>query len=193
MSVNLRKIAERVLPESVKGKAGPALGRSMDRLRVPPPGLKAGRGPGSAGPGSPAVLVLLLGAPDAATVTDTVAALLRDAGPAGVRPVLVLDTPHFAPARRAGLAVDHLLAAGEWAQRHPDQPYAGYLAERLAQLEADYATPHLVRLPAGGVAVLPDGALAAALVPPRPGAGRLVWQRLAGRFEAAIDRPTSGA
>lgn len=193
MSVNLRKVAERVLPESVKGKAGPALGRSMDRLRVPPPGLKAGRGPGAAGPASPAVVVLLLGAPDAATVTDTVAALLRDAGPAGVRPVLVVDTPHFAPARRAGMAVDHVLPAQEWSRRHPGDPYAGYLGERLAQLESDYATSHLVRLPAGGAAALPDGALAAALVPPRPGRGRRVWQRLAGRFEAAIDRPASGA
>jgi hypothetical protein len=193
VSVNLRKVAERVLPGSVKGKAGPALGRSMDRLRVPPPGLKAGRGPEAAGSASPGVVVLLLGAPDAATVTDTVAALLRDAGPAGVRPVLVLDTPHFAPARRAGLAVDHLLPAAEWAERHPGQPYAGYLTERLAQLEADYATSHLVRLPAGGTGALPDGALADALVPPRPGSGRRVWQRLAGRLEAAIDRPTSGA
>jgi hypothetical protein len=139
------------------------------------------------------VVVLLLGASDAAAVAATVSALVRNAGPAGVRPVLVLDTPHFAPARRAGLAVDHLLAAGEWAQRHPDLPYSGYLAERLAQLTADYATSHLVRLPAGGAEALPAGVLAAVLVPPRPGAGRRGWQWLAGRVEAAIDRPTSGA
>jgi hypothetical protein len=193
VSVNLRAVAERVLPESVKGKAGPALGRSMDRLRVPPPGLKAGHGPGAAGAGSPAVVVLLLGAPDAATVADTVTALLREAGPARVCPVLVLDGPHFAPARRAGLAVDHLLPVDAWAGRHPGRPYADYLAERLAQLRSDYATTHLVRLPAEGVAGLPDGALAAALVPPVQGRARRVWQRLAGRFEAAIDRPTSGA
>jgi hypothetical protein len=190
--VNLRTVAERVLPEPVKGRVGPALGRGMDRLRVPPPGLKAGRGPDPAGPGSPAVVVLLLGA-DAATVTDTVAALLRDAGPAGVRPVLVLDGPHFAPARRAGLAVDHLLSAAQWEQRHPGRPYADYLAERLAQLRSDYATGQLVTLPAGGAAALADGALAQALVPPAPGRPRRAWQRLAGRFEAAIDRPTSGA
>jgi hypothetical protein len=193
VSVNLRQVAERVLPESVKGKVGPALGRSMDRLRVPPPGLKAGRAPGAAGTGSPAAVVLLLGGVDAATVAGTVAALLRVAGAAGVRPVLVLDGPHFAPARRAGLAVDHLLSAGDWQQRHPGQPYAGYLAERLAQLRVDYATSHLVTLPPGGADALGDSALAAALTPPEPGRGRRVWQRLAGRLEAAIDRPTSGA
>jgi hypothetical protein len=191
--VNLRAVAERVLPDAVKGKAGPALGRSMDRLRVPPPGLKAGHGPGAAGPAGPVVVVLLLQAPDAQAVADTAAALLRAAGPAGVRPVLVLDSPHFAPARRAGLAVEHLTPSQEWARRHPDRPYSGYLAERLAQLRADYATSHLVRLPDEGAAGLPDGALTAALLPPHPGRGRRVWQRLAGRFEAAIDRPTSGA
>jgi hypothetical protein len=191
--VNLRAIAERVLPEQVKGRAGPALGRSLDRLRVPPPGLKAGQGSGAAGPGSPAVVVLLLGVADARAVADTVAALLRDAGPAGVRPVLVLDSTHFAPARRAGLAVDHLLPASDWVQRHARLPYPDYLAERLTQLRADYATSHLVRLPVEGAAALPDGALAAALVPPDPGRRRRAWQRLAGRLEAAIDRPSSGA
>jgi hypothetical protein len=192
VSVNLRALAQRMLPEPVKGLAGPALGRSMDRLRVPPPGLKAGRGRLPAGAGSPAVVVLLLGA-EVEAVTGTVEALLREAGPARVRPVLVLDGSQFAPARRAGLAVDHLLPAEQWAQRHPGQPYAGYLAERLAQLRADYATTHLVTVPPGGAAAMPDGALAAALVPPAPGRSRRTWQRLAGRFEAALDRPTLGA
>jgi hypothetical protein len=193
VSVNLRTVAERMLPEPVKGKAGPALGRSMDRLRVPPPGLKAGRAPETAGTGSPAAVVLLLGGADAASVAGTVAALLRVAGTAGVRPVLVLDGPHFAPARRAGLAVDHLMPADDWQRRHPGRPYTGYLAERLAQLRADYATSHLVTLPAGGAGEMGDGALAAALTPPEPGRGRRVWHRLAGRVEAAIDRPTRGA
>lgn len=190
---SLRKVAERVLPEAAKGKAGPVLGRSLDRLRVPPPGLKAGRAPGAAGAGSPAAIVLLLGGADTEIVTETVAALLRVAGPAGVRPVLVMDGPHFAPARRAGLAVDHLLSTDDWQQRHSGKPYAGYLAERLAQLRADYATSHLVRLPVGGAGALGDGALAAALVPPTPGRGRRLWQRAAGRVEAAIDCPTNGA
>ena len=191
MSASLRKVAER-LPEPVKGKAGPALGRSMDRLRVPPPGLKAGHGSQPAGPGAPAVVVLLLGA-DPAVVTSTVEALLRTAGPAGVRAVLVLDGPHFAPARRAGLAVDHLLSAADWARRHPGEPYSGYLTERLAQMRSDYATTHLVTLPAGGAASMSDDALAAALVPPTASRSRLAWQRLAGRFEAVVDRSSSGA
>lgn len=191
MSPNLRRVAERVLPEPVRGKAGPALGRTMDRLAVPPPGLKAGRG-NRAVPGGPTVVVLLLGEACAATVADTVTALARDAATAGVRPVLVLDGPHFAPARRAGLAVDHVLSAREWSQRHPDRPYPGYLAERMGQLRRDYATDHVVTLPVQGAAGLPEGRLGEILVPPRPGRFRDGWQRLAARFEAAVDRPTSG-
>jgi len=213
MSPKLRAVAERVLPEPVRGKAGPALGRTMDRLGVPPPGLRAGRQlPASGTNGWPAVIVLLLGAQGqpaatatatavtvtvtvvtATVVTATAEALLPVAAAAGVRPVLVLDTPHLAAVRRAGLAVEHVLPPDEWDRRHPGTPYTGYLGERLDQLRKDYATPHLVTLPSGGAEALPDGELAALLVPPHRSPLRRWWQRLAGRFEEAIDRPTSGA
>lgn len=199
MSLKLRAVAERVLPEPVRGKAGPALGRTMDRLGVPPPGLRAGRQPPTSGTGGwPAVVVLLLGAPGqpavaATVVTATAEALLPVAAAAGVRPVLVLDTPHLAAVRRAGLAVEHVLPPDEWDRRHPGTPYTGYLGERLVQLRQDYATGHLVTLPSAGAGALPDGELAALLVPPHRSPLRRWWQRLAGRFEGAIDRPTSGA
>jgi hypothetical protein len=192
MSPNLRTIVERVLPEPARGWAGPALGRTLDRLGVPPPGLKAGHG-NPAGPASPAVVVLLLGEVTVETVAETVAALVQAAAMVGVRPVLVLDGPHFGPARRAGLAVDHLVSPQEWARRYPDRPHSGYLAERIGQLQRDYATRHLVTLPSQGVAGLPDGALAAALVPSSRGRLRQGWQWLAGWLEASIDRPTTGA
>jgi hypothetical protein len=199
MSPKLRAVAERVLPEPVRGRAGPALGRTMDRLGVPPPGLRAGRQqPASGTSGWPAVVVLLLGAqgqPAVAvtTVAATAEALLPAAAAARVRPVLVLDTSHFAAVRRAGLAVEHVLPLDEWDRRHPGTPYTGYLGERLEQLRQDYATGHLVTLPSGGAGALPDGELAALLVPPYRNPLRRWWQRLAGRLEGAIDRPSSGA
>lgn len=200
MSGGWRAAVERVLPERVRGRAGPALGRTMDRLAVPPSGLKAGRGvPRERADRAPAVLVLLLGAgPEA--VERTVAALL-EAGPAagGPRPVLVLDGPHFAVARRAGLAVDHVVSAQQWQRLHPGLPYADHLAERLGQLRRDYATAHLVALPPTGIAGPgPDGASAAQrlgvlLRPVGPGRWRRLWQPVARRVESAVDRSSSGA
>jgi hypothetical protein len=194
MSPKLRAVAERVLPEPVRGRAGPALGRSMDRLGVPPPGLRAGRQqPTSGTSGWPAVVVLMLGASGQSAVAATAEALLPVAAAARVRPVLVLDTAHFAAVRRAGLAVEHVLPPEEWDRRHPGTSYTRCLGERLDQLRQDYATGHLVTLPSGGAEVLPDGELAALLVPPHRSPLRRWWQRLAGRIEGAVDRPTSGA
>ncbi|HET9654751.1 MAG TPA: hypothetical protein VFP72_05320 [Kineosporiaceae bacterium] len=191
--MNLRAVLEKVLPESLRGKAGPALGRTMDRLAVPPPGLRAGRGAGARSWTWPAVVVLQPGAPDAAAVAGTVAVLQELAGRLEIRPVLVLDTPHFAPVRRAGLAADHVLDPGEWARRHPDVPYAEHLRERLGQLRRDYATAQLVTLPPQGAGALDPEELAAMLAPTPRRAVHRVWQRLMGRFEGAIDRSTSGA
>lgn len=188
----LRRAVQRSLPEPVIRVAGTVLGRTMDRLAVPPPGLRAGR---DAGPGDrvPAVLVLHLGAPSAQAVEATVRAL-ADAGTGRrtARPVLVLDSTHLAVARRAGFAVEHLLPAQAWARRFPGVPYAEYLAERLTQLERDYATRQLVVVPPQGPLGLEPGMFAAALEPPRRGRWRRGWQGVAGRAEALIDRPTSG-
>lgn len=193
--MNLRAVAERVLPEPLRGRAGPLLGRTMDRLAVPPPGLKAGAGtPRGGADRRPAVIVLLLGATGPDAVAATAAELVHH-GPVagGPRPVVVLDTPHFAAVRRAGLAADHILARAEYEARHPGQPYSAYLAQRLDQLRRDYATRHVVTVPPEGVAALGPGALAELLVVPRRGWWRRVWEPTALRFEAAIDRPTSGA
>jgi hypothetical protein len=217
--VSRRRISG-LLPDAVRLAAVTALGRAADGLGAPPAGLRAGRGRDGAG-SAPVVLVLHLGATSVEAVEDTVRALTErgagsgagdvasDEGGHGVmdgsgsgveagngavapRPVLVLDTPHLAVARRAGFAVDHVLSPQAWRRYPSDLPHAGYLAERLDQLCRDYATRHLVTVPPGGPAALPPGTLAAALIPVRHGRVRRVRDAVVGRVEANINRLTSG-
>jgi len=98
---------------------GRFVGWAFEATAAPPPGLVPGRdtGPRSAD-GRPVVLVLLFGA-DTPAVTATAHDLSRAAGRGGPRPLLVLDEPHFAAARRAGVAADHVLSRAVWAARHP--------------------------------------------------------------------------
>lgn len=189
------RAARSVVPEPVRAQAAPLLGRWLDRLAVPPPGLRAGRDVDARAANTrPTALVLHLDATGADTVAATVDALLLH-GPAagGPRPVLVLDTPHLAVARRAGLPVDHVLSASAWAERHPQRPYAEHFAERLDQLCRDYATRHIVTIPAQGPGEWPEGLLPVLLRPPLPSRTRRAWQRLALVLESAIDRPGRGA
>ncbi len=188
------RVARSLVPERLRAQLAPLLGRWLDRLGVPPPGLRAGHGAPGGADRLPTVLVLHFGAAAAEAVVATVDALLAH-GPAvgGPRPVLVLDTPHLGVARRAGLAVEHVLPAAGWAERHPDLPYQLHLAERLEQLCRDYATRHLVTVPAGGPGDWPDGLLPVLLRPPVPSRARRAWQRGALRLESAIDRPGRGA
>lgn len=143
--------------------AGGVVDRVVLAGRVPPPGLRAGRGtPAALADAGEPILLVLTGAADGA-VAATAADLARLAlAVPGLRPVLVLDTPAFATVRRAGFAVDHLLSRQEWQARHPDRPYAGHLAERLAQLRRLYASDWVQVLPPGGTAELDLDVLAEA-------------------------------
>jgi hypothetical protein len=144
-----------------------AAGGVVDRVvlagRVPPPGLRAGRGAtaGTAGSTEPLLLLLTGTTPDAVAATAADLGRLVLAVP-GLRPVLVLDAPAFSTVRRAGFAVDHVLSRSEWQARHPDLPYAGHLAERLAQLRRLYASDWVQVLPGSGTADLDLDVLAEA-------------------------------
>src|SRR4051794_29204954 len=126
--------------------AGNAVGRGFESLGGPPPGLVPGGG--TANDDRPVVVVLLFGA-----TADVVAATGRDLAAAlaagAPRPVLVLDGPHFADARRAGVVTDHVLSREDWAARG----HAGwdtYLAGELDRLRHDLRTRHVVTLTAAG-------------------------------------------
>ena len=80
--------------------------------------------------------------------------------------MLVLDGPHFAVARRAGVASDHVLSREEWVGRHPGQPWEDYLAGQLARFRRDDATGHVVALPPEGSAALDPAEFAEGLRPP---------------------------
>jgi hypothetical protein len=192
MSRGWRGVAEKVMPEAVRGRAGPAFGRTMDRLRVPPTGLRAGPHVGGADRDRrPVVLVLLPGA-GAAEVERVARALAVAArSPGAARPVLLVDGPFFAPARRAGICVEYLPDERTWSRRHPDRSYTADLARRLDLLRRDYATDQLLRLAADGT--VDAQRLAPMLRPPARSWWRRRWLPLALRAEGAIDRPSSGA
>jgi len=169
--------------------AGRIVGWAVEASATPPPGLRPGR---DIDPqvldGRPVVLVLLLGADDAA-VQRTAQDLARTTAEGGPRALLVLDGPHFATARRAGVAADHVLSRDEWAQRHPGLPWGDYLDGELARLRRDFATAHVVALPPAGSAALDPAVLAEAMHPParRGGRARAAWDRAVARVERRID------
>lgn len=171
--------------------AGRFVGWVFEALGAPPPGLPAGRGVDPRGVDDrPVAVVLLLEAePDA--VARTAEDLARVAAAGGPRSLLVLDRPHFAVARRAGIAADHVLSHEAWAKRHPDLPWEDYLAGELRRLRHDFATDVVVTLPAEGSAALDPAALEALLRPARrrTPVGR-VWRRMVVRLERRVDRGT---
>lgn len=195
MSRGWRGVVENVMPEFVRGRAGPAFGRTMDRLRVPPTRLRAG--PHLTGPDRDrrtVALVLLLGAEEAEI--GRVARVLAEAVrfPTSARPVLVIDGPFFAAVRRAGICVEHVMSDRQWSRQYPDRSYAEYLTARLDLLRRDYATAQLLRLPTGGGSDLIEGKRLAELLRLTPDPWwRRWWLPLAIRAEKAIDRSFSGA
>ena len=170
--------------------AGRAVGWTFDALAAPPPGLRPARDldPRTLD-GRPVVLVLLLDA-DPAAVLRTAQDLARATAEGGPRAVLVLDEPHFAVARRAGVASDHVLSREEWVAGHPGLPWEDYLAGQLARFRRDYATGHVVALPPEGSAALDPAEFAEALRPParRWGTARRAWDRAVARVERRVDR-----
>jgi hypothetical protein len=170
--------------------AGRVVGWSFEASGAPPPGLRPGR---DVDPrvldGRPVVLVLLLGA-DAAAVQRTAQHLSRGTAEGGPRALLLLDGPHFAAARRAGVAADHVLSRDEWAQRHPGLSWEDYLDGELTRLRRDFATAHVVALPPTGTTALDPAVLAEAMRPParRGGRTRAAWDRAVARVERRIDR-----
>jgi hypothetical protein len=170
--------------------AGSTVGWAFETFGGPPPGLVPGGG--TANDDRPVVVVLLFGATEdavAATARDLAASLAAG----GPRPVLVLDGPHFAAARRAGVVVDHLLSREDWAARGYAE-WDTFLAGELDRLRRDLRTRHVVTLTPAGTAGMGAAELRDLLTPPgrRPGPLRRLWWRAVVRVERRVDR-TSGA
>ena len=167
--------------------AGRCVGWAFEAAGGPPPGLTPGRVE-PALDARPVVIVLLLEA-EAEAVAQTAADLVAATAAGGPRPVLVLDRPHFAAARRAGVVADHVLSAKDWAARGLPGPWEDHLAAELDRLRRDLASRHVVTLPAGGSRALDPAAWQAALTPPRrPGPLRRALVRL----ERRLDHPSGG-
>jgi len=174
----------------LRRRAGDTVGWAFETLGGPPPGLVPGGG--TANDDRPVVVVLLFGAtPDAVTATarDLTAALAAG----GPRAVLVLDGPHFAAARRAGVVVDHVISRADWAARGYAE-WDTYLAGEVDRLRRDLRTRHVVTLPPEGTAGMGAPALRDLLTPPgrRPNPLTRLWRRAVVRLERRVDR-TSGA
>lgn len=169
--------------------AGEFIGWFFETAGGAPPGLVTGAG--TAVDERPVVVVLLLAADEdaVATTAQDLAAALADGGP---RAVLVLDRPHFAVARRAGVAADHVLSQEDWTARGYAQSWDAYLAEQLDRLRHDFSTRHVVRLPSGGTRAMDPDRLRRELTPPGRGARGAIrwWRRAVVRLERRIDRPS---
>jgi hypothetical protein len=178
------------LPARLRRLAGDTVGWGFETLGGPPPGLVPGGG--HTHDDRPVVVVLLFGA-----TADVVAATARDlAGRlavGGPRPVLVLDGPHFAAARRAGVVVDHVISRADWAARGYAE-WDTYLAGEVDRLRRDLRTRHVVTLPPEGTDGMSTVALRELLTPPgrRPNPLARLWRRAVVRVERRVDR-TSGA
>ena len=172
----------------LRSLAGRAVGWMFESLGGPPPGPAGAQGDD----GAPVAVVLLLGA-DADVTAATAAGLAAAAPRAGRRVLLVMDQPHFGVARRAGVAVDHVLSREAWAERGHVEAWEEYLRAELRRLRRDFATRTVVTLPPNGSVGLDDGTLDALLRPAGsdPSGG---WRRRARaavvRLERRVDHPS---
>lgn len=107
--------------------------------------LSAGRLLGGQGLDNlPVVLVSLVGAAD-----DDVPELLEKVAQeqvltGGFRPVVLLDSDHFAEVRRYGFAVDFVVPQAAWTD--PDVAWRDYFRERLRSMRRGYGAVALVEL-----------------------------------------------
>jgi hypothetical protein len=178
------------LPVRLRRLAGDTVGWAFETLGGPPPGLVPGGG--TANDDRPVVVVLLFGA-SAEVVATTAGVLAGRLAAGGPRPVLVLDGPHFAAARRAGVVVDHVISRADWAARGYAE-WDVYLAGEVDRLRRDLRTRHVVTLPPEGTDGMGAADLRDLLTAPGRGPNPLLrlWRRAVVRAERRIDR-TSGA
>jgi hypothetical protein len=168
------------------------LGRGVDVLvdlvRAPPPGLRGSAQERSAD-ALPVVLLYQPGA-DRADVVSTLEAVPDLQSSAGVRVVLVLDRPHLAVARRAGLVVELLPGSDSWARRHPDRPWPEEVGRRLALMRRDYAAAAVIELPRESLGVSERATIAARMASAaHVGRTMPIWRRIRAAFVRLIDPP----
>ena len=172
----------------LRRRAGNAVGWFFETLGGPPPGLVPGAG--TAYDDRPVVVVLLFGADRGRRRRDRARRWPTALPAGGPRPVLVLDRPHFAAARRAGVVVDHVLSREDWAARGYPEPWDAYLAGELDRLHHDLRTRHVVTLGETGTAGMDEAALRELLTPPgrSPRLPARAWQRATVRLERSVDK-----
>jgi hypothetical protein len=167
--------------------AGNGVGWFFETLGGTPPGLVPGAG--SRYDDRPVVVVLLFGATaDVVGATARVLAAGLESG--GPRPVLVIDGPHFAAARRAGVVSDHVLSRDAYASRGLPGDWDEYLAVELDRLRHDLHTRHVVTLPESGTESLAPETLTTLLTPPgrSPRLPSRWWHRATVKLERTVDR-----
>lgn len=134
-----------------------------DRIVALPTGAPVGlRGGLLSGDDLPVVLVVLLGA-DAAAVellAQRLAGVQALVG--GIRPVVLVDTPAFAPLRRRRFPAEYAIARSAWSASPAGESWPEYLRGRIAECRATYDASVVVMCPEGNP---PSVQLLAAAVP----------------------------
>jgi hypothetical protein len=156
--------------------------------RVPPAGLRTGLG-GRRSDVLPVVLLVQRGA-DESAVRRTVAAIPVVYTSASVRIVMVLDRPHLAIVRRAGMAVELLPDRAALEGRYREESWSQLAEHRLDLLREAYAAVAIVRVPSEGLSTADIPMLAARLrSDPNVHRGRVFWRRALATLIARLDPP----
>lgn len=92
----------------------------------------------------PVVLVSLVGAPDGDVPTILERVAQEQVLTGGFRPVVLLDSDHFAEVRQYGYPVDFLVPEAAWTD--PQVPWRDYFRERLRSMRQHYGAVALVEL-----------------------------------------------
>lgn len=181
----------------LRSAIGTAIGAVFAAAKVPPPGLRHGRvePPGDPDERPVAIVVLLGASADAVARTATVLADLAAGGGAGeglppLRPLVLLDTPHFAALRREGLPFDHVPPRESWPRRGGGTDYDAHLAWRMRLLRRQYATSTVLTLPPDGVDAVPRAQLLAELAPAGASRAAVVRRRVVAAVERRVDAPS---
>jgi hypothetical protein len=174
------------LARSVVGRGVDVL---VDLAHVPPPGLRGGAVDGIAADGLPVVLLYQPGA-DEAGIIRTLRAVSELQSSAGVRVVLVLDRPHLALVRQAGVLAELIPASDAWTRRLPDRSWPEEVRRRLAQIRRDYRAAAVFEVGRDGLNDAQRATITARFRSGSPvGRGMAAWRRLRAAALRLIDPP----
>jgi hypothetical protein len=191
MASILARLSDRPYPAaSVRHVLGRGVDWVIDRLTVPPPGLRGPLGT-RVRDAYPVVLLFQPGANEAA-VRRTLEALPGLCSAAEIRVVLVVDRPHLAAARRSGVPVELLPDREAWERRRGEPSWQELVQHRLTIMRRDYAAAGTVQIPENGLGSVDVPELAAMLqADPLVRRHRARWRRSVSAVMRVIDRPVA--